>query len=338
MVEILPFESLAQYTTFRTGGQARFLINVTNIASIKAAINFACDKKLPYFVIGGGSNLLVSDQGYDGLVIKLKIQGVEFPERTLLIAGASEHWDDVVAVAVSKNLAGIENLSYIPGSVGATPVQNIGAYGTEIKEVIEWVEVFDPEIMDIRKLSNAECRFGYRDSFFKSERGKKLIVLRVAMRLVAGGKPNLTYKDLGNYFATAPEPTLLEVRKAVIEIRKKKLPDISEVGTAGSFFKNPIITEEKYNKLLNQYPELPFFPAGNGFKKIPLAWVLDKVCQLKGYRDGNVGLYETQPLAIVNFGGATSLEIKKLAQKIFDEVKNKTEIEIEWEVIPVGNF
>ncbi len=336
MIEIFPNVPLASFTTFRVGGPARFLINVNEISDLKSAINFALSKKLSYFVIGGGSNLLVSDEGYDGVVIKLNINGIEFPESNLVIAGASEHWDTVVATSISKNLAGIENLSWIPGSVGAAPVQNIGAYGTEIREVIEWVEVFDPKIMNVRTLLNSECRFGYRDSFFKTEEGRALIVTRVAMRLSESGKPNLSYKDLANYFVGKKQPTPLEVRNVVIDIRKNKLPDITKIGTAGSFFKNPIVTEERYTELAGLYPGLPFFPAYGGFKKIPLAWILDKVCNFNGYREGNVGLYKTQPLALVNFGGGTSIEIKKLADKIFNEVKNKTGIEIEWEVIPIG--
>ncbi len=338
MVFIKPFEPLSFYTSFRIGGPARFLIEVDSVKGIKIAVTFAQDKKLPYFVLGEGSNLLVSDKGFEGVVIKVKIKGIDFPESNLLVAGAGEHWDTVVAVAVSKNLSGIENLSYIPGSVGAAPVQNIGAYGSEVKEVIEWVEVFDPARMDVRTLSNADCRFGYRNSVFKSEAGKNLIVTRVAMRLKEHAKPNISYKDLAHYFANTKEPTIAEVRNAVIEIRQKKLPDIKKVGTAGSFFKNPVITEEKYKELAGTYVGLPSFPAEQGFKKIPLAWILDKVCGLNGHKEGNVGLYETQPLALVNFGGGTASEIKSLAEKISKQIKEKTEVKIEWEVIPVGNF
>ncbi len=338
MIKPLTEELLAKHTTFRIGGPARVFVEVGSIDELREAVLFSQNQKLPIFVLGGGSNLLVSDVGFDGLVLKVNIKGVEFSEPNLLVAGAGENWDETVAVAVNKNLAGIENLSWIPGNVGAVPVQNIGAYGTEVREVVEWVEVFDPEIMKTRTLSNAQCGFGYRDSYFKTEEGKRLIVTRVAMRLTTNGKPNISYKDLVNYFAGKPEPTISDVRNAVIDIRKKKLPDVAKVGTAGSFFKNPVITEEKYKELCEKYPGIPNFPAASGFKKVPLAWILDKVCGLNGFREGNVGLYETQPLALVNFGNGTSAEIKKLAANIFNEVKNKTGIEIEWEVIPVGNF
>lgn len=335
MVKILSLEPLARHTTFRIGGPARFFIEVKTVPDLVEAVAYTAMAKLPYLTLGGGSNLLISDAGFDGVVIKVEVEGIEFPEKDLLVVGAGEVWDDVVAAAVSRNLSGIENLSYIPGNAGAAPVQNIGAYGAEIKEVIEWVEVFDPLIMGVRSLTNSECRFGYRDSLFKSEEGKNLIVTRIAMRLRENGKPNISYKDLAVYFTGKEETTIAEVRNAVIEIRKKKLPDVAEVGTAGSFFKNPIVTESKYVELVEKYPDLPSFAAGEGFKKIPLAWVLDKICGLNGYKEGNVGLYKTQPLALVNFGGATANDIKNLAASIEAQVKEKTGIEIEWEVVEV---
>ncbi|HLP43967.1 MAG TPA: UDP-N-acetylmuramate dehydrogenase [Candidatus Nanoarchaeia archaeon] len=336
MFSINSNERLAPYTSFRIGGPASFLIEADSEDVLKVAVEYAHHKILPIFVLGEGSNVLISDEGFKGLVIQVNIRGVEFPEPNLLVAGAGEHWDDVVAMAVAKNLSGIENLSYIPGSVGATPVQNIGAYGTEIKEVIEWVEAFDPKTMSVRRLTNAECRFGYRNSLFKSGDGKHLIVVRVAFRLKENGAPNISYKDLALYFSGKHNPTITEVRQAVIDIRKKKLPDIKEVGTAGSFFKNPIISRDAYTALLKKYPDMPSFPTNDGKKKIPLAWILDKVCNLNGYREGNVGLYKTQPLALVNFGNGTANEIKNLAEKISNQVKEKTGIEIEWEVVAVN--
>jgi UDP-N-acetylmuramate dehydrogenase len=297
--------------------------------------------------LGEGSNVLFGDRGFDGYVIRPIIKGVDYVENesdmdsetTLVVAGAGEHWDDVVASSVSKNLSGLENMSWIPGSVGAAPVQNIGAYGAEIKEIIEWIEVFDPTTEKVKRLSRAECNFGYRDSFFKTTEGKGLVILRVAMRLQKNALPNISYKDLANYFSTKNEsPTISEVRDAVIKIRQSKLPDVHEVGTAGSFFKNPIVSANQFETISKDFPGIPSFPVDAGFgvqkggRKIPLAWILDKVCGLNDYREGNVGLYKTQPLALVNFGGATTDEIKKFAKKVSDIVREKTGIKIEWEV------
>lgn len=334
-MKIQSAEPLSKHTTFRIGGPALFYAEATSVDDLKEAVAFAREKGVPFIVLGEGSNVLMSDTGFEGLVVRPLIRGIEFGDDGLVTAGAGEHWDDLVAATVACCLSGLENLSYIPGSVGAAPVQNIGAYGAEIKNVLEWVEVFDPKTLTIRTLSVADCRLGYRNSLFKSEDGRGLIVTRLALRLTKKGKPNISYKDLAQYFAGKNEPSIAEVREVVIEIRKKKLPDVDKLGTAGSFFKNPIISEVKYNDLAAKFPGLPSFAAEPGFKKIPLAWVLDKVCKLNGHREGNVGLYEKQPLALVNFGGATFVEVENLAMKIAAQVKEKTGVEIEWEVVRV---
>ena len=291
----------------------------------------------------------------------------------LVVAGAGESWDALVAQAVGRGLWGVENLSGIPGTVGAAPIQNIGAYGTEVKNTIEWVEVFDTKTGKSKKFSNEKCEFGYRDSIFKHPEGKSLIVTRVALRLKKSGTPNLEYKDLKNYFGRGEQesrtpppfqggdkrggsfPSLEEIRRAVLEIRSKKFPDLREFGTAGSFFKNPVISKEKFDELKKKFPNLPGFelrikPArlqpdrivlagnsrsggGEGLKiKIPLAWILDNVCGLKGYRKGDVALFEQQPVVLVNFGNASAKEIQAFAKEVSLCVKEKTDIEIEWEV------
>ena len=278
---------------------------------------------------------MINDEGYKGLVIKIDIKGV-----TGLKVGAGENWDDFVSQCVKNGLYGIENLSGIPGTVGASLVQNIGAYGVEVKDVIESVEVFDTETLTTKILSNKDCNFGYRDSIFKKPKGKKYIITYVTFKLKKEGKLNIEYKDVKNYFIEKGIiPTLQEVRKTILEIRKGKFPDLSKYGTAGSFFKNPIIKKEQYEKLLKEYPSIPhyeIYTASGGIDelnmKIPLAWILDNVCNIKGIRKGNVGVYEKQPLVLVNWGGATAQEVKKYAEEITILVKQKTGIDIEPEV------
>lgn len=355
-MKILPDISLSKHTTFRTGGNAMFFAEPESLEELQEIISRARSEGLSFLILGEGSNVLMPDDGFPGYVIVPKILGIEFSDggenfnETLVVAGAGVHWDDLVAETVSKNLSGLENLSWIPGSVGAAPVQNIGAYGAEIKDCLEWVEVLDAnqlnEKTSLRKLPPEECQFEYRDSFFKSVAGGSLVITRVAFRLKKNGMPNISYKDLANFFADKTAkgeyPTVAEVRNAVIAIRQAKLPDVTKLGTAGSFFKNPIISESEFVVLAKKFPGIPSFAvaasagAGSGseqdFKKIPLAWVLDKVCGLNGFREGNVGLFETQPLALVNFGGATTGEIKSFAQKISDIVREKTNLNIQWEV------
>ncbi len=324
---------LRDHTSFRIGGKARFFVEANKVEDLRKVFAAAAEENLPYLILGEGSNVLISDEGFPGYVIRPMIRGIDMEEDGTLVAGAAEHWDDVVDFSVTSGFSGLENLSWIPGSVGAAPVQNIGAYGAELKDVLIWVEAFDPTDGVVKKLTAEECRFGYRDSLFKTPAGKKLVILRVAMKLKLDGKPNISYKDLAKYFeGHKSPPTLSEVREAVIKIRQNKLPDIRKVGTAGSFFKNPIISEAKYAELSAKFPGLPSFPADEDNKKIPLAWILDKVCGLNGFREGEVGLFETQPLALVNFGKATASDVLNFANKIFEIVKEKTGIEIEWEV------
>lgn len=343
-MKITPSVPLSQHTSFRTGGPARFFVEAESVEDIQEAVSRAKTEGLAFLILGEGSNILISDDGFPGYVIVPKILGIEFTStlldnenegEVLVVAGAGVRWDDLVAETVSKNLSGLENLSWIPGSVGAAPVQNIGAYGTELKDCVEWVEVFDSEEKLVKIISGPECFFGYRDSLFKSPAGRHLVITRIALRLRKNGTPNISYKDLAQYFSKNSPTSVSEVREAVIKIRQEKLPDVAKLGTAGSFFKNPIISGAQFVELAQKFPGLPSFPAessGQGFKKIPLAWVLDKICGLNGFREGNVGLFETQPLALVNYGNATTAEIKNFAQKISDIVKEKTGLEIEWEV------
>ncbi len=352
MIVIQKNISLASLTTFRVGGVAAYFCEVRTPAElVEVSALFAENKKTygSFFIIGEGSNTLVSDGGYPGLAIRMLIKGVKWKEvvdaaacdKVEVVAGAGEHWDDLVGLTVGKGYYGLENLSGIPGTVAAAPVQNIGAYGAEVRDCISFAEAFHFETGEIRMFSPEECRFGYRDSFFKNAEGKAWVITKVGFLLDKKGRVNIGYKDLKARFAErySSHVSLAEVREAVLEIRKQKLPDVAVLGTAGSFFKNPIIRAELYKELQEEYPAMPGFVEGDGRVKVPLAWILDNVCVLKGWKSasGRVGLYEKQPLALVNFGGATAVEVTEVAEMVADAVKDKTGIEIEWEVQKLGS-
>lgn len=323
---------LAQYTTFKIGGPAKYFCVVTNEDELVEAIKFAKDKKIHWFVLGGGSNLLISDEGFHGLVIKIENRGITYID-DLVTASAGEVWDDFVADTISHGFGGLENLSAIPGTVGATAVQNIGAYGSDVSNIIESVRVLDTTNLEFINMSNPDCSFDYRDSIFKHQKGR-FVVVSITFKLEKDKKVNIEYKDLAEYFSgkNVKEPSILEVRNAVIEIRNNKLPDWKMWGTAGSFFKNPIVTIKEFNKLKKKYPDLPSFPESEDTVKIPLGWILDKICKLKGQSVGHVGVYEKQALVVVAKPGASSAEVVELTRKMQEEVKKKTGIIIEAEV------
>lgn len=330
--------SLREYTTFQIGGPAEYFIEVADVPELGRAVAWAKAEKVAVTMLGGGSNVFVADEGVRGLVIHNEITGREVAEdgnEILLTVGAGEVFDEVVAFAVKNGWWGLENLSCIPGSVGATPIQNIGAYGVETKDCIEYVEVYDTDRSSTARLTKEACRFGYRDSIFKHDEGKRYIVTRVAYRLSKTPNPILHYADLARWRAARPAsapPTLPEIRTAVCEIRSEKFPDWKTVGTAGSFFKNPSITKERYAELLKQYPDLPAYPASDGSVKVPLGWILDRILGLRGYRNGNIGVYEGQALVVVNHGGATATELETFVQEVAQRVFDATQICVEWEV------
>jgi len=337
-MEIIKGKPLADFTTFRIGGNARFFCTIEKKEDLPEAVVFAREKSLPIFILGGGSNILISDKGFDGLVVKMGIVEVEEIKAGLVRAGAGENWDDFVAWTVDKGYGGLENLSLIPGTVGAAPVQNIGAYGVEVGDLIDSVEVFDAKENTFKSLSHKECDFSYRDSAFKKEKGR-YVIASVLFKLKKNTTPDISYKDLVELFKNKQKPSIAEVRAAVIAIRTAKLPDLSKVGTAGSFFKNPVISKEKYAELKERYPELPSFAesakGGDGRVKVPLAWIIDKVCGLKGNKYGKAGIHETQALVIVNYSNASFEDVEKAAKEVEKSVKEKTGIDIEREVIMV---
>lgn len=322
---------LSEYSTMKIGGEA-LVFRVTKKEGIREAVEHAKGLNLPVFVLGGGSNVLFPDHGYAGLVIKLESKGI-VADGDMVTAEAGEEWDAFVAWTLEHGYYGLENLSGIPGTVGASPIQNIGAYGVEVKDLIESVEVFDTEDLVFKVLINKECEFGYRTSTFKKPEGKRYVVTSVKFRLQQKFSPKIMYKDLAKYFDDKASPAPQEVREAVLEIRSRKFPNLKTYGTAGSFFKNVICEAQMAGGLHSAYPDMPVFDASNGMKKISTAYILDKICGLHGLREGNVGLYANQSLVVVNYGGATAEEIKNFIAKIKDIVKQKTGIDLEEEVV-----
>lgn len=343
-MDIVRNEPLGPRTSFKIGGPADYFCVARTPDELREAISFAAGKKVPVTVLGGGTNVLVADAGIRGLVVVpefLRITWRDLGEGEVVAeVSAGLPWDDFVAEAVRRGLWGVENLSGIPGSVGAAPIQNIGAYGAEAKDTVVRVEAVHRVSGAARSFDLSACQFEYRDSFFKTPTGRDFIITRVVFRLCKTGNPKLSYRDLSERFAgrRAEKLSLHEVRRAVIGIRKTKFPPIRKVGTAGSFFKNPIITRRRYENLLRKFPELPSHPAGKNHVKIPLAWILDRVLRLRGAREGKVELHHSQPIVLVNLGGATAKEVASFARGIQRRVFDVTGIEVDWEVQYLGDF
>lgn len=340
-MEVLENVSLAEHTTFRLGGVARFFVSVNSVIELREALSFAQEKNLPIFVLGGGSNVLFSDDGWKGLVLHIKLFGRAYEEDSKgdarVTACAGEIWDQLVEETVEQGLWGLENLSRVPGTVGAAPVQNIGCYGVEVKDVIDWVEVLDIHTKELHILSVQECAFGYRDSIFKHREGKDYIVTRVAFRLSTHPNPKLDYKDLREFFGSRTDVSVKEVREALNQIREKKFPNLTEVGTAGSFFKNPIIHRSLLSSLEVWFDTpIPSYEVDAGHVKIPLGWVLEKM-GWKGKREQHMGCWQNQSLVLVHYGGGTASELILFANKIMKEVKEKTTITIVPEIDIVVN-
>jgi len=327
--------ALAPLTTMMVGGNARFFTRIESIDDLGEGLAFARAQNLPIFILGGGSNVLASDEGFLGLVMKIEIKGISYEEHDATMrvtAGAGEVWDDVVRGAVARGLWGIENLSLVPGTIGGAVVQNIGAYGAEARDTVLWVEAFDMQAMQLKRFLRNECAFGYRESIFK--KNNDLIVTRVALELIRDGVPHVDYEDVKKYLGerNIVSLSLADIREAVVAIRTAKMP-ASPLGTAGSFFKNPVISAEEYARLEKEFPGIKAYPQGDTTVKLSAAWLLDKIGGFRGYRRGNVGAYEHQALVLVNYGGATAEDVLSLASEMKERVEEKTNVMLEEEVV-----
>lgn len=332
---ITPLVPLASYTTLRVGGRADYFAIIDSMEKLEEAVVWARHEGCPVTVLGGGSNVLVTSSGVRGLVIHLVTkQRTYVPQGTdvAVTVDAGVVLDDLIAELVGKGLWGLENLSAIPGTVGAVPVQNVGAYGVEAKDVIAHVIAYDIENNHMRTFSAEECAFAYRDSYFKRVEGKRYIITAVTFLLHTMPTPQISYGDIATYFGTHTTPSLSEIRTAIVDIRREKLPDWHTKGTAGSFFKNPIVASDTFDSLARVHPGLPGFPDGMGNVKVSLGWILDRVCGLRGYQVGKVGLYEKQALVLVCENGATADDITSFVQDIITRVYEKTGLTIEQEV------
>jgi UDP-N-acetylmuramate dehydrogenase len=338
---------LAPLTTLGVGGPARYFIGAATELDVRDAVKFARDRGLSLFVLGGGSNLLVSDAGYNGVVLKIALSGterVDHGEDAIFTVAAGEDWDGFVARAVSEDCAGVECLSGIPGSVGATPVQNVGAYGQEVSETIREVVVLDRNSLETRPFSNSECGFAYRTSIFNTAERDRYIILRASFALRRGGRPAIRYADLQKRFADSATPTLAQVRDAVREIRRSKamliVPEDDDARSAGSFFKNPVVPLKQFQELdltlRSRGLALPNFPAENGLRKLSGAWLVEHAGFAKGYTLGAAGVSRRHALAIVNRGGATAAEIIALKDEIQARVQNEFKVELQPEPLFLG--
>lgn len=329
---------IAPLTTFHIGGPAPFFIEAYTTKDIEDAIIYAHENKLPLYILGGGSNVLVQDAGVTGVVLKIAMRDIVFEnngDEVSLVAGAGAVWEDVVDHAITRGLFGIENLAGIPGTIGGASVQNIGAYGAELKDVFAYADVIDSVTSSPRRIISAEAAFSYRTSFFKQHHG--YIITRVALRLTKRGTPNITYPDLHRAQAsgvslTTPE----EIARTIRGIRALKFPQDIHEGSAGSFFKNPVISCEHADVLTKRFPGIPTFPQVDGSIKISLAWLLDHALSLKGFSIGRVRLYEEHPLVIVAQPGALAIEVDALACEVEKRVHAATDITIEREVEMFG--
>jgi UDP-N-acetylmuramate dehydrogenase len=333
---------LAPFTTLGVGGPARFYTRVDDAPALAAALDWADGRGLPVMVLGGGSNLVLSDEGYAGLVIHLAMRGVAarpIGDAMDVTAAAGEQWDALVAFAADKGWAGIECLSGIPGSTGATPIQNVGAYGQDVSETIARVEALDRVHDRVVWFTNEECRFGYRASRFKNVERERYVVLSVTFRLERGGRAAIRYPELQKYVDErgVSVADLRGVREAVIAIRKRKGmvldPNDPDTRSDGSFFMNPVIGAAAYDDFARNAPDAPHYPAGNDVK-LSAAWLIERAGFGKGFTHGNVGLSTKHTLAIVNRGGGTAAEVVELVRMIQDRVREVFGVEIH----PEPNF
>lgn len=332
--------SLLPHNTFGIAAECATFIDYDNIEDLSHIAEYLMEKQTCFLHIGEGSNLLFT-KDYPGVILHSSIKGIEIEANTdtdecLVTVGAGEKWDDLVAKTIEAGLYGLENLSHIPGEVGAAAVQNIGAYGVEVADHIESVCVFEWKTKKNLQFSVDECDYGYRKSRFKTTDANRFVITHVTFKLYKKFKPCLSYsgllKHLENNHISVSSLTPQKLREIIIHIRQQKLPETNEIGSAGSFFMNPIITQQQYEQLTLQYPQMPHYLVEDGVK-VPAAWLIEQ-CGWKGKRLGDAGVYEHQALVLVNYGNASGEEIVSLSQKITNDVLQKFDIKI----LPEVNF
>lgn len=336
---------LSPLSTLGVGGHARWFLRARTVDEIEAVVAWAHERGIEVFVLGGGSNLVIADEGFGGLVLQVALGGVRFEkdgEDTLVHAGAGEPWDNVAAAAVSRGLAGIECLSGIPGSVGGTPIQNVGAYGQEVSDSVESVTAFDRQMRSAGRLRAADCGFGYRTSRFRREDANRFVILDVSFRLRAA-PPTIVYPDVIGELAGRGAPSVADVRSAVLRIRRRKgmVLDAHDPDTrsVGSFFVNPTVTAVAYERITRSEPSgtaVPAYPLTGGGVKIPAAWLIERAGFGRGYGSGPVGVSSKHPLAIINRGGATARGVLHLAGAIKRAVAERFDVWLRPEPVFVG--
>lgn len=332
--------SLKQYNTFGIDACAKYFATFNSIGQLEESLAFN-KPATPYLqpatlILGGGSNILFS-KNYDGLVLKNELKGIalvkEDDDHIYLKAAAGENWHRFVEYCIQKNLAGVENLSLIPGNVGASPMQNIGAYGVEIKDIFHSLEAYHIQDKKLVEFNLADCEFGYRESVFKGKYKGEFVITSVTYRLNKKPVFHISYgaiqQELDNM--GVKELSIANISAAVINIRSSKLPDPKEIGNAGSFFKNPEITNEQFHQLKNEFPEIVGYDLGNGKTKLAAGWLIEQ-CGWKGYRDGDAGCHSKQALVLVNYGNAKGEQIYNLSTDIINSVKEKFGVALHREV------
>jgi UDP-N-acetylmuramate dehydrogenase len=343
-MEIQEQVSLSPYTTLGIGGPARWFAEAETESDLVDAVTWAREERLPVFVLGGGSNLLIADNGFAGLVVHVALRGIASlrdGDFCLYSVAAGEPWDAFVELAVNEDSAGIECLAGIPGTVGGTPVQNVGAYGQEVAGTIERVRVLDLETLEFHEMAAAECGFEYRKSIFNSTQKGRFLVTRVDYRLRTGGKPNLRYADVQKAFAADASPSLPEVAAEVRRIRRTKgmllVDGDPDCLSAGSFFKNPVVPAQQFAELgLKLGAEPPCYPAGEAYVKLPAAWLIERAGFSKGFSLGRAGISSRHTLALVNLGGASARDLLALRDVIVEKVEKVFGIHLEMEPVLLG--
>jgi UDP-N-acetylmuramate dehydrogenase len=334
-MQVFKNTSLKAFNTFGVDAKANEFVAFSSVAQLEHIAKQHLSLATPYLILGAGSNILFT-QDYNGLILKNEILGIEVIEENedyvFIKAGAGVNWHQFVLHCIEQDWGGLENLSLIPGTVGAAPVQNIGAYGVELKDIFHSLHAFDVMQHQLIEFSNADCAFGYRNSVFKQLHKGAMVICDVVFKLTKKHVVKIGYGAIKDKLASHGilEPTIRDVSNAVIAIRSSKLPDPNEIGNAGSFFKNPVVDKSFFEHLHKCYPDVVAYPSGSDMK-LAAGWLIEQA-GWKGFHEGSVGCYDKQALVLVNFGGATGAEILALAKKIQASVKGKFDVELEMEV------